>query len=193
MDAYLAKPLDIGDLIRTVENAARGPNPPSPETETGPIEGRPAEAQAAAVADRRTAGGAVSELAWSGDPQDRIDYEGALKRLGGDPDIFRDVVRLFDEDKPGLLRAIREAAAARDAPGLRRAAHSLKGLASNFGAPRAVETAGRLEQIGASGCLDDADQAIVELESRLSSLDQILVPYRVPPTSRQVPTDARTP
>ncbi len=193
MDAYLAKPLDIGDLIRTVENAARGPNPPSPETESGPIEGRPAEAQAAAAADRRTAGGAVSELAWSGDPQDRIDYEGALKRLGGDPDMFRDVVRLFDEDKPGLLRAIREAAAARDAPGLRRAAHSLKGLASNFGAPRAVETAGRLEQIGASGCLDDADQAIVELESRLSSLDQILVPYRVPPTSRQVPTDARTP
>jgi HPt (histidine-containing phosphotransfer) domain-containing protein len=113
-----------------------------------------------------------------------INYPAALKRLGGDSDLFRKIIDLFDEDAPGLLQTIREAAAASDPARLQRAAHSLKGLAANFGAQDVIRSASHLENMSKSGQLANAGQAVSELEREIERLDKALAPHRASPTAR---------
>ena len=51
-----------------------------------------------------------------------------------------------------------------------RAAHKLKGSVANFAAPIAYDAALRLEVMGRNGHLDDAPEALEELESALEDL-----------------------
>mgnify|MGYP000954077805 CR=1 FL=1 len=74
-----------------------------------------------------------------------FDLEGALNRLGGDRELFQDVVGFFLEDSPGLLEQVRQGFAAGDAETVHRAAHSLKGLAAQLGGARAVDAARAVE------------------------------------------------
>jgi len=65
-----------------------------------------------------------------------LDLDAALKRLGGDRNILIELTKMFAEDSPGLVAAVErgiQQASYRDAG---RAAHSLRGLAANFGASR---------------------------------------------------------
>ena len=118
-----------------------------------------------------------------------IDYRGALKRLGGDPGLFRDVIRLFDEDAPVLLATIRSAIDQEDFEDLQRAAHSLKGLAANFGARKAVASAQRLERLGKTRSLNHVAETLTDLENEVVRLDHALTPYRADRLrQRQMPT-----
>ena len=82
-------------------------------------------------------------------PPAAIDAAGLLARVGGDQDLMRDVVRLFLEDCPVRLAAIRAAIIAGDMDGLRSAAHALRGAAGTLSASGLVEAASVLERIGA--------------------------------------------
>jgi two-component system, sensor histidine kinase and response regulator len=82
-----------------------------------------------------------------------------LQRLSGDEDLLADVVKMFVEDCPRRIEAIKAGVARGDAAQIRSEAHALKGAAGNLSAggvsaaARAVEAAaaeGRLEAIGES-------------------------------------------
>ena len=103
-----------------------------------------------------------------------IDREGALARLGGDEGLLRDLIRFFLEDSPELLQCLRQNLDQENPAEVERAAHSLKGLAANFGAEQAVKAAFKLEQIGHSGKLADAPEALVKLEQELERLTNVL-------------------
>jgi len=66
------------------------------------------------------------------------DYTGSLHRMGDDPGLFEEMAGLLRADAPALLDAVQTAHQQGDAPRLERASHTLKGLAANFGASRAV-------------------------------------------------------
>lgn len=101
-----------------------------------------------------------------------FDYRGTLERLGGDTGLFADLVRFFLEDTGEILQRARDAAKERDTVKLSRAAHSLKGLCSNFGGREAVDLAWRIEQ---SAMLGDADNApVAELEAAVARLSDAL-------------------
>jgi HPt (histidine-containing phosphotransfer) domain-containing protein len=101
-----------------------------------------------------------------------FDYPGTLERLGGDAGLFADLVRFFLEDTGEILQRAREGAQERDAAKLSRAAHSLKGLCSNFGGREAVDLAWRIEQ---SAMLGDVDHAPVEeLQAAVERLSDAL-------------------
>jgi len=85
-----------------------------------------------------------------------FDMDGLLARAGGDRKLMAEIVRLFLEDYPARLAAIRAAIDAHDANALRVAAHGLKGAAGNLGAMAVYEATSALEQIGADGHLDAA-------------------------------------
>ena len=70
-----------------------------------------------------------------------------------------DVIRVFLEDLPVRLAAIRDAVTSRDADGLRAAAHALKGAAANLSAGGLFEAASVLERLGAESRLDAAEAA----------------------------------
>jgi two-component system sensor histidine kinase/response regulator len=80
-----------------------------------------------------------------------IDLEGALGRLGGDKSLLADLIQFFFEDAYGLLVAMHKAIDEQKWEDSRRAAHSLKGLASNFGAAKAVAALQAIESCDRTG------------------------------------------
>src|SRR6185295_10198060 len=63
-----------------------------------------------------------------------LDVDASLKRLGGDRNILVELAKMFAEDSPGLMGAIEEGIQQSRFSDAGRAAHSLRGLAANFGA-----------------------------------------------------------
>ncbi len=107
-----------------------------------------------------------------------VDYEGAMKRLGGDRALFGQLIQIYDEDAPVLLDAIRRAVRGDDAQSLERAAHRLKGLLANFGAEEATSCARQLEQCGNAGRVEEAGEMLDCLTRELDRLNRALAEYR---------------
>ena len=103
-----------------------------------------------------------------------IDYSGALSRLCGDERLLDDLVQFFLDDSPELLCEARAAIERSDAKALERTAHSIRGLASNFGAQSTVNAAAVLEEIGRRSDLEAADGACRTLEAEVVRLTAIL-------------------
>jgi CheY-like chemotaxis protein len=76
-------------------------------------------------------------------------FDGAL--FDGDPEFLTEIVSLFLKTYPKLLSTIEDAISRKDAPGLSRAAHALKGAVANFGAKALVEQSAALEKMGKNG------------------------------------------
>jgi two-component system sensor histidine kinase/response regulator len=99
-----------------------------------------------------------------------------LECVEGDTELLREVVELFLEDSPRLLDEVRTAVEAGDASVLKRAAHTLKGAASNFGAAAVVTAALELETMGRTDDLTGAGPARDRLEVALRALTDALAP-----------------
>ena len=102
-----------------------------------------------------------------------------MKRLTGDMDLFRDFIGYFDEDSPKLLATLREAITDGEASIVQRAAHSLKGLAANFGAEACVSAAHELEACGKNHDLANTSELLRGLEEEVQRLGTALKPYRI--------------
>jgi len=109
----------------------------------------------------------------------RLNSAVALERLGGDEELLREVARLFLDEYPALMVEIREAVAARDAKALERAAHTLKGSVSNFGADAAYNAAFVLEMMGRSRNLAEVERGLTELDEALQYIHPALLELAV--------------
>ena len=99
-----------------------------------------------------------------------FDENELLERVDNDWDFLGDTVQMLAGDAPGLLADVRRAVDTGDAPRVGSAAHTLKGMISNFCAPAAHASATAVEQIGKSGHLSDAPPALQTLEADVSAL-----------------------
>jgi two-component system sensor histidine kinase/response regulator len=115
------------------------------------------------------AGGKIQEYI-----NDVLDREVVLARVDGDEALLADLARLFCEDSPNMLWAIRQAVAKKDSAALERAAHSLKGSISTFAARDATEAASRLEKLASAGELAGAEDACALLVAQVERLRQAL-------------------
>ena len=88
----------------------------------------------------------------------------------GDEALVRDLAKLLVETVPVQVDAVRSAVNARDGSALRAAAHKLRGSIVSFGVPATVDTARRLETMGASGDLGGADALVPQLAADVQSL-----------------------
>jgi len=147
MDSYLAKPIDVEELISTVETCAEGGSSPLPDT-------------AAALA----AG-----------PLPVFDPGAALKHSGGDRRLLTEVVGFFRADYPRSLRQIGSAINANDAEQLRLSAHALKGALATVGSPAGRDAAFKLEQMGRAGKADGAPDVLRALRETIVSLEGAFV------------------
>jgi CheY-like chemotaxis protein len=129
MDGYVTKPIDGAELTRIIDQLV----PPAAAPVTVPA-----------------AAGPVAPVA-AGRPA--FDERFVRARLGDKARLFAKLVRLFLEDCPARMRAMRRAIAAGDGEALREAAHALKGAAASFAAAPVVEAARQLELQGKSGDL----------------------------------------
>jgi PAS domain S-box-containing protein len=145
MDGYVTKPIQAGELWQTI----RGVLPPQVRAALVPL----APEQMDEVLDRRE----------------------ALADVGGNVRLLREIAELFLDDCPRLMGEIRDAIARRDAFRLRRAAHTLKGSVSSFGAPKALAAVWRLERMGSAHDLTGAEEAQHTLEHEIGRLEQALL------------------
>ena len=99
-----------------------------------------------------------------GQETELVDIDGALQRLGGDRQLFKEFITIFLEDSPALLKEIGEGLANNDPTGVEMTAHSLKGLMSNFGAKDCVDVALKIELAGRVGSVDSCDEDFRKLE-----------------------------
>ena len=99
-----------------------------------------------------------------------IDRRSALERLGGDEELLADVIRIFLEDCPQQLAAVRAAVEARNAQEIRATAHALKGAASNLSAIGLFEAAQVMERLGAESRLDAAQAAWRPLSAQAANV-----------------------
>jgi HPt (histidine-containing phosphotransfer) domain-containing protein len=85
-----------------------------------------------------------------------IDLRAAIERLGGDAQLLREMAAIFVEDAPGLLDQVQSGRGGEPSEMASRAAHSLKGLVSNFSEP-----ASNAAQ-AAESALNDGTEARIE-------------------------------
>ena len=145
MDAYISKPIKPQELYEVIESAVLD----VVEAEPGML----GEARLTPAFDR----------------------DGALARVDGDFELFKEVVALFVEDGPRLLSQIRASIQHRDGEGLERAAHQLKSTVGNFDAYEAFEAALRLEAMGSASDFTFSEEACGDLEKRVGQLETALV------------------
>jgi two-component system, sensor histidine kinase and response regulator len=99
-----------------------------------------------------------------------IDRATILDRFDGDEDLLREISSIFLNEYPNLVDEIRIAVERSDPKGLERAAHSLKGSVSNFGASGATNAAYTLETMGRKHQMTQAKEALNELVLQLYQL-----------------------
>ncbi len=139
MDGYLAKPIQAEDLYDALEQ---------------PIQ--------ADFAYARALESTPTPNSFS------LDRSAVLSRLDGDTDLLRELVKIFLKDAPRLLAEAKSALAEGDATRLQRAAHTLKGAASNFSALAAAGAAEQLEAMARDGDLRRAEKMLGTLEDALA-------------------------
>jgi PAS domain S-box-containing protein len=125
MNGYLAKPIQVTELKRAVEQWAATGEPAPPN------EYRSAKTLPPMAFDRR-------EL---------------VNRLMGDEDLARGIVGAFLKDIPGQIASLASALRRSDAATARRTAHSIRGAAANVGGTQLCRHARRMEELGEAGNL----------------------------------------
>ncbi len=103
-----------------------------------------------------------------------FDLDWTLARLRGKQDLLREIAALFLAQSTSLVSAVRQSIDAADAEGLRRAAHSLKGAASNFLAHEVMEAALKMEHLGAHKDFNAAESLYHTLEETVARLTKAL-------------------
>ena len=94
-----------------------------------------------------------------------VDIEAALKFVGGDRDILKEVVHVFlDEDYPEQLKRLKDGIGQHDAQTVKAAAHSIKGAVRSLGGTAPGSIALKLEEMGRNNDLAKAEAAVQELE-----------------------------
>jgi len=187
MDGYIAKPIRLQELWRSIDEVVGG------DTDVADATADPAPAAAAEVTE---AGASSVDLGEQGAGElgegtaddvsggeesaddsrndvvddDPVDWVKALKAAGGDSQLLAEVVEVFSGEGPRLLADLRQAAAAKNADTVRRAAHTLKGSLRMLGHQRAMTLAEEIESRGSSGELDQVNESIAGLGTCLEEL-----------------------
>lgn len=144
MDGYLAKPVNSRELACVIDNVSTNLDLQE-DSPSGSSENKPV-----------------------------VNLTGLLESVGGNRELFDEMLAIFSEDSPKLLSEIDLAIGNKDSDGLRIAAHSLKSMVAGLGAASAAEAALKLENMGRSLDMSYAREAFVLLESELRIVHEAL-------------------
>jgi PAS domain S-box-containing protein len=117
-----------------------------------------------------------------------LDGAAALDRVGGNRDTLRQLIEVFEQDCMSLLAELAAAVAAGDAPNLRTAAHTLKGMIAFFTTGPAVDAALRLEKLGEQDDIAGAAEVLVELRRHVEGVRTALADLRRTETEPVTPS-----
>jgi HPt (histidine-containing phosphotransfer) domain-containing protein len=117
-----------------------------------------------------------SDRAARGTGDSVFDYDGTMQRLGGDRELYDELVQVFLEDSADLMHRLQNAIERNDGRAIEHAAHTLKGLTLNFGAPQAVSAAATIEEQARAGNHHDVVRMLPQLQDAVGKLTRALQP-----------------
>ena len=94
--------------------------------------------------------------------------------MDGAPDMLAQIIQIYLNDTPKLLGQLNESIAAGDAPGVQRAAHSLKSSSANLGALQLSDFCKTLETNGREAALEEAPQLFAQIEVEFVRVEEVL-------------------
>jgi HPt (histidine-containing phosphotransfer) domain-containing protein len=104
--------------------------------------------------------------------------QAAIDRLGGDMELYQDLVERFLNDTAGGRERIKSAVQRRDPEEIHRASHSLKGLAASVGAVAAANALAELEGLGSRSELAHLADAWERFQLEMLRTNEELCAYR---------------
>ena len=167
MDAYLSKPVAAERMLRLVEEQAAAHRSATramgPEDPPGEFPG-----------DQPCCHKGTPEMEIAGETSPLLDLKAALGRLGGDQELLESLISMFLSDAPELLERAGVCLANNNMAEGKRAVHSLKGLASNFGASQATDAARMAENAFIAGDRAQAGHRLSMLRDRINQVSDAL-------------------
>lgn len=125
------------------------------------------------MSDNKTQAGAAG----SGEDAVLLDLESALERTMGDKEFLQELFQEFMQSAPNDIATMQSLLNAKDADGVRRLAHRIKGSAGNLSFLKVAAIALRLESAGSENnlaiseiLLRELDAAIQETKAHISRL-----------------------
>ncbi len=146
MDGYITKPIDAKELFKAIEHSKHLEDEMSYSKAVENIEALPV-----------------------------MDKNVALNRLDGNLSILKELAALFIDHVAKDIDAIKSAIGSKDGQKLSYTAHTLKGSASTFEAPRVYQAIQKLEIMGQNDDFSDTDRVFAVLEKELEQLKAALV------------------
>ncbi len=102
------------------------------------------------------------------DREPAVDLEAAMRTVGGDKDILKEVLQIFlGEDSPRLLQSIKEGIQRQDGKIIKAEAHGMKGAVAALGGKTVAAMAARLEAAGLNGDMTAAQAIFNEMCAEL--------------------------
>ncbi len=174
MDGFIAKPIDIGEIVVELSRSTARVSNQLPvaaleQTMASPDSGEPADASVESPTVAQGSAGYASVVS-----ADSLAVARALENLsstvGGDHNLVQDIVANFVDKTNSLHKSLRAAIAAGEFDKVERIAHSLKGNARLFGDSELAELAAAIESNPAS----TSDVQIENLQTAVGSLINLL-------------------
>jgi two-component system sensor histidine kinase/response regulator len=103
--------------------------------------------------------------------------EAAIARLGGDVELYQELIRSFLDDSAGLVPQLAKAVAAGDAEWVHKASHNLKGTAATCGATSVAAVCMKLEVSALERDLLPAASLFAQLKVELTEAARQLSAY----------------
>jgi HPt (histidine-containing phosphotransfer) domain-containing protein len=104
------------------------------------------------------------------EPETAWDRDAMLRGLGGDQNLFREVLRIFLEEAPRAVAIQRDAAELGDTVVMERIAHTLRGDLAYLALPALVKLAGESEDASRRGDLEQARPLALTLEQAIMAV-----------------------
>jgi CheY-like chemotaxis protein/HPt (histidine-containing phosphotransfer) domain-containing protein len=93
-----------------------------------------------------------------------LDFEMGIKLVGGDQEVYRELLSDFIERLPEKYRNIEKCYAEKDMEGLARAVHNIKGVSANLAVLQLSEYAGILEKMANEGYTPSIGRVVIAMK-----------------------------
>ncbi|HEX5943256.1 MAG TPA: response regulator [Anaerolineales bacterium] len=97
-------------------------------------------------------------------PEKVLDFRKGIVQVGGDENMYRELLSDFIAGLPKRLRAIQQYFAERNLVELARTAHNLSGIAANLGASQLSDCAKKLDKQSVEGYTESLDPLVQEIQ-----------------------------
>ena len=175
MDGYVTKPIRARDLFQAMEQALKTFAPLL-------LTNHPrSEAQSSAPATKER------------EPMaQEFDLKEAMERCGGDADLLRELIDMFQTEIPGWMSALERGIQTANAELVQRTAHTVKGAVGTFASTKGWDASLQVEKIGKEGRLAEVGPAWEHMQTVIARLTEALKAFRDGRGNSVTPEEPRT-